>query len=143
MKALIGVNNKILDVKDSDFPVHSSLVWLDCPDECTPDWTFDGADFIAPVIREKSINDLLQEFNSAIQVYLDSIAKSRMYESSLHCASYANSTNPTWQQEAQTFVAWRDAVWLYAYSELALIQAGDKPIPTIEEFIQGLPELNW
>lgn len=143
MKALIGINNKILEVKENEFPVHPSLVWLDCPDDCTPLWSYDGSQFIEPPILIKSAEDIKAEFNSAIQLFIDKQAKLKEYESALHCASYINSTNPQWQQEAQTFVAWRDAVWLYAYSELALIQSGEKPLPAIQQFLDGLPDLVW
>ncbi|MFG0161162.1 hypothetical protein ACF0MN_10910 [Legionella pneumophila] len=78
-----------------------------------------------------------------IQDFIDKKAQEKDYGDGVLCASYKDSTNAQWQQEAQAFIAWRDAVWLYAYSELALIQAGEKPIPTIEEFIQSLPDLNW
>lgn len=78
-----------------------------------------------------------------IQDFIDNKAQEKDYGNGIHCASYINSTNLQWKQEAQAFVAWRDEVWLYAYSELALIQAGDKPVPTIEQFLEGLPELNW
>lgn len=84
-----------------------------------------------------------QDFANAIKKQLNDVAIARNYENEYSIASYVSSTNPQWQQEAQAFVAWRDAVWLYAYSELALVQAGDKPVPTIEQFLEGLPDLIW
>jgi len=42
-KALI-LNNKIVDVVETEFEVHSSMTWIDCPDNCTPDnWELDGS----------------------------------------------------------------------------------------------------
>ena len=32
-KALI-LDNKVVDVAETEFEVHSSLVWMDCPDDC-------------------------------------------------------------------------------------------------------------
>ena len=32
-KALI-LDNKVVDVVDTEFEVHSSLTWIDCPDNC-------------------------------------------------------------------------------------------------------------
>jgi len=32
-KALI-LDNKVLDIADTEFEVHSSMTWMDCPDEC-------------------------------------------------------------------------------------------------------------
>jgi len=83
------------------------------------------------------------DFIRAIKQQLDKKAQEKNYESEYSIASYTDSTNQLWQQEAQAFVTWRDAVWLYAYSELALVQAGDKPVPTIEQFLEGLPDLIW
>ncbi|HAT1744794.1 TPA: hypothetical protein I8Z16_003035 [Legionella pneumophila] len=143
MKALIGINNKILEVKENEFPVHPSLVWLDCPDDCTPEWSFNGSDFIAPMIPSKTIDDIKQEFNSGIQVYLDSIAKTKFYESSLHCASYANSTNPTWKAEGEAFIAWRDAVWIKAYDLLEQYEQGQIELGSITDLINQLPAIIW
>lgn len=33
MKALI-FNNKVIDVKPTEFEVHPSMTWVDCPDDC-------------------------------------------------------------------------------------------------------------
>lgn len=92
-----------------------------------------------PIPQPVTQNDFIR----AIKQQLDKKAQEKNYESEYSIASYTDSTNQQWQQEAQAFIAWRDAVWLYAYSELALVQAGDKPVPTIEQFLEGLPELNW
>ena len=34
-KALI-LNGEIVDVVSTEFQVHSSMTWIDCPDNCTP-----------------------------------------------------------------------------------------------------------
>ncbi|HAT1796310.1 TPA: hypothetical protein JBL19_06270 [Legionella pneumophila] len=143
MKALIGINNKILEVKENDFPVHASLIWIECPENCTTEWAFDGNDFIAPVIPQKTVDEIKQEFNSAIQLYLDSIAKTKLYESSLHCASYVNSTNAQWQAEAQAFIEWRDAVWVEVYSLLSQYEQGEIELGTIADLINQLPPIVW
>lgn len=41
------------------------------------------------------------------------------------------------------FVAWRDAVWLYAYVERDRVMAGEREQPTVEEFIGELPVIEW
>lgn len=84
-----------------------------------------------------------QDFIIAIKQQLNDVSIARNYENEYSIASYANSTNLVWKADAEAFIAWRDSVWLYTYSELALIQAGDKPVPTIEEFISGLPTIVW
>ena len=43
MKALIA-NNKIVDVAETEFEVHSSMRWIDCPDNCTViGWELNGS----------------------------------------------------------------------------------------------------
>jgi hypothetical protein len=37
MKALI-LNNNVVDVVEKEFEVHESLIWMDCPVDCTTDW---------------------------------------------------------------------------------------------------------
>lgn len=40
-KALIQNNNNIVQVSDSIFEVHESLIWVDCPDNCAASiWTY-------------------------------------------------------------------------------------------------------
>ena len=38
MRALI-LNNEIIDVVETEFKVHPSLTWIDCPDDCTRQWS--------------------------------------------------------------------------------------------------------
>lgn len=56
MKALISPqeNNRIVEVKANNrtFPIAEPLYWVDCPDDCTTDWTFNGGEFSAPVVPE-------------------------------------------------------------------------------------------
>ena len=44
MKALI-LNNKVVDVKETEFPVHNSLTWIDCGDEVKIGFSYDGSTF--------------------------------------------------------------------------------------------------
>ena len=48
MKALIS-GNKVVDVVETEFEVHSSLTWMDCPDEClAQSWTLVDGVLTAP-----------------------------------------------------------------------------------------------
>jgi len=46
MKALI-FNNKVVDLKETEFPVHNSLTWVDCGDEIKMGFGYDGSTFIS------------------------------------------------------------------------------------------------
>jgi len=52
MKALM-LNNKVVDVVDTEFEVHSSLTWIDCPDDCIAGWTLEDEVLVAPPIAEE------------------------------------------------------------------------------------------
>ena len=83
------------------------------------------------------------DYGQAIQRLIDEQARTRRYNDGASCASYAASTIPTWAAEAQAFVAWRDAVWAYAYAELAKVEAGERSQPSVDEFLAELPDIAW
>jgi hypothetical protein len=66
-----------------------------------------------------------------------------MFRDGVTLASYVASTNPQWAAEAQAFVAWRDAVWAYSYTELAKVQAGQREQPTVEDFLTEIDQIVW
>lgn len=85
----------------------------------------------------------LNDYRSAIQARIDTTAGERGYDSGVTCASYVGSTNSTWAAEAAALVAWRDAVWSYAYAEMARVQAGERGQPAIAAFLAELPSMTW
>ncbi len=82
-------------------------------------------------------------YTMAIQMHIDAIAAARSYGNGISCASYKDSTNVQWASEATTFIAWRDSVWGYAFTELAKVQAGTRTQPTVDDFITELPAIVW
>ena len=116
--------------------------WVPVPDDVfagflqNPDGTFSAPHIAASVPTQ-------EEYTKAIQAMLDNAAIARRYDSAATMATYTNSTNGTWSAEATALVAWRDAVWLYAYQQLAAVLAGEREQPTIEELLAELPEPNW
>jgi hypothetical protein len=87
---------------------------------------------------------LVARMRSAVDRHVDATAQARGYNSAAHCATYVNSTVPAWAKEAQTFVAWRDAVWVTVFQMLAMVQAGKIPPPSLpNEIITELPEIEW
>lgn len=84
-----------------------------------------------------------EDFAIAIQSHVDATAKARGYADGVALAGYSTSTIPSWSAEAQAFIAWRDAVWIYAYTELAKVNGGQRPVPTIAELIAELPTITW
>ncbi len=83
------------------------------------------------------------QYENAIQNLVDSTARERQFRDGVTLASYIGSTKPKWAAEAQAFVAWRDNVWFYAYGELAKVQAGQRPQPTVEQFLGEIAPIAW
>lgn len=83
------------------------------------------------------------DYENAIQNMVDSTARERQFRDGVTLASYTASTKPKWAAEAQAFVAWRDNVWFYAYGELAKVQAGQRPQPTVEQFLKEIAPIAW
>ncbi|MGO4670097.1 hypothetical protein [Bosea sp. 2RAB26] len=82
-------------------------------------------------------------YRAAIQAHVDATAQQRSYDSGITCASYVNSTVPEWAAQAAAFVAWRDAVWAHAYTELAKVEGGQRPLPSVAAIIFELPAIAW
>ncbi len=83
------------------------------------------------------------DYQAAIVAMLDAAAQARRYDNGLSLSTYVASTNPTWAAEAQAYVGWRDAVWAYAYTQLDLVQSGQRAQPTVEALLAELPALTW
>lgn len=84
-----------------------------------------------------------QDYAKSISSEISRLAVARGYDSEDRLVGYVTSTNPTWSGEAQAFIAWRDAVWAYAYQELGRVAAGERSQPTVQAFISELPAIVW
>lgn len=93
----------------------------------------------APIIQPPT----QESYVSAIQAHVDEAARSKGYENGFSLAGYVASTNPGWSAEASVFIAWRDSVWEYAYSQMSSIAAGLRPQPTIAGLVKELPVISW
>lgn len=88
----------------------------------------------------------IDDYRRAVQAHIDATAQERQYDGGHTCATYIGSTNPQWAAEAQAFVAWRDAVWAYAFAELGKVQGGQRAQPTVADFVaevQAALPMEW
>lgn len=83
------------------------------------------------------------DYENAIQALIEETAQSRQFRDAVTLASYTASTAPAWAAQAQTFVAWRDAVWQYTYQQYEQFQLGLLEQPSVAEFLSGLPVIDW
>ena len=110
---------------------------------------------VTRIDSEQSLSDVLRthglvgpyisvdDFGAAIQSHIDATAKSKGYADGVALAGYSTSTIPAWAAEAAAFIAWRDQVWIHAYTELAKVQGGQRATPTIDGLIAELPAITW
>lgn len=91
-----------------------------------------------PYQETKTFESIVEDFEQAIQQELDADAQAKGYDNILSACAYAGAPNP-FQAEAISFVTWRGNVWAYCYQELDKVQAGARPMPTVEKIISELP----
>ena len=141
MKALIK-DNQVVHLSENDFPVHSSMKWMDAPQNCKNGWVL-----IDDVLQEKpepqkTRQQLKSLYAEKLQQHIDNKAKEKSYRDGYACATYINSTDLNWRNEAKAFIAWRDRLWLYANNILNKTSDGS-PIPSIKDFINDAPTIQW
>ena len=94
--------------------------------------------------RQKELAEQrFKDIQTAVQAVLDGKAKEKNYDNGFALAGYALSTNDIFRSEAGKFIAWRDAVWGKCYQILDAYKAGEIEMPSVENVIAVLPELEW
>lgn len=77
-----------------------------------------------------------------VQQHMDAAAQALRYDSITTAITYAEEPAvPKFQAEGRAFRAWRSQVWAVCYAILAEVEAGQRAVPTDEELIAALPEL--
>jgi len=94
-------------------------------------------------VRDEIIRaETMAAFEQAVQGKLNGAAISARYDSIATAVSYAEEPAvPKFQNDGIAFRAWRSKVWAYAYEQLALVLAGEREQPTVDDFLLELPAL--
>ena len=132
----------VRQIAENTFDVHPDYQWIECDNTIRVDDTWNGSEFIKQSLPVKTIAEIQREYTDELQKVLDKTAREKQYDNALSLATYVSSTNQQWKGEADAFVAWRDAVYVYALSVLDTVQQGGQQ-PTIDEFLAGLPAITW
>jgi hypothetical protein len=85
----------------------------------------------------------VDDYTRAIQARLDAKARERQYDGIQTAITYRDDPNPRFAAEGDALFAWRSAVWTYSTAELVKVLAGERPQPSVEEFIAELPPFTW
>lgn len=79
---------------------------------------------------------------AALDAHIDGVAKAKGYDSRITAALRAGYNNP-WQAEGAAFGSWMDTCYAKANEIQAAVEAGERPVPTVEELIAEMPEMVW
>jgi hypothetical protein len=102
---------------------------------------WDGASYRKPEQVAPPLTQ--QDYSDAVQAHVDKVAREKNYRDGFALASYASSFVSAWALEAQAFIRWRDAVWLFVYEEFDKVLRGDREQPSVEQLIADLPMIEW
>lgn len=100
----------------------------------------EAAALVADAAAKKAA--LIEQYEAALDAHLDTKAQERRYLNRITCALRAGFPGP-YQAEGTAFAQWMDACNVYAFAQIALIEAGQRPMPSVEAFIEELPDLVW
>lgn len=107
---------------------------------------YNGLWYLAGYVPEKpapTTEEILNDYEDAVQKHLDKTAQSRGYDNTYTCLSYLSSTDEVWRRESNAFNAWRDSVWRKCHEVMNSALEGAIQPPTVEELIAQLPVIDW
>lgn len=88
-------------------------------------------------------DEVKHQIVGAVQNKLDQEAKSKGYDNGFACASYATSSVPSFKNDAESFIDWRDTCWCLCYDLLDKYLQGSIPRPTVDDVLNKLPNMEW
>ena len=102
MKALI-LNNKVVDIQENEFLVHSSMTWVDCDDTVKVGFDYDGSTFISnePTAEEIATAQAMRMNVRAISLTIDypsrvnAFCRRRIVSSRPRISILSNNGGPT------------------------------------------------
>ena len=81
------------------------------------------------------------DYDNAMEAHLDAEKAERGY-TKREPSDYRGSSNPRWAQDAEDWIAHRDAVMAYGLEVENKAKRGE-PVPTLDEFKAALPVISW
>lgn len=94
--------------------------------------------------NEELTDDLLYNIiRDNVQLMLDRKAQEKNYDNGFALSTYANSTIPSFKEEAKKYIEWRDQCWTICYGLLDKYQSGEIERPTVDDVMNQMPTLEW
>lgn len=105
-------------------------------------YTLDGGEWVRQWRFDDAPAPTVADFDAAMEERLRTEREDRGY-TTREPDAYLASSNPRWKQDAEDWVAHRDAVMTYALEIMNAVKAGTREPPTMAEFTAGLPTIHW
>lgn len=85
----------------------------------------------------KSLKNKLDELESALTIYVNSIARANDFDSILACTAYVITPN-VYKTHAESLLMWNIECWR-AFHTLKDMATESSILPTVDEFVKSLP----
>lgn len=102
---------------------------------------YDGQWYLSGYTPKKSEKEIQRDYTKLIQSILDTEAQKLGYDNCLSVCSYMDTGVQKFDDEGTCFRKWRSAVWNKGYELLDKVTSGEMEIPSEEELIEMLPNL--
>jgi len=70
-----------------------------------------------------TVDQVIAQFMPQLQQWMDGTAQQNGYDGVVSCVSYKDSGVAQWAADAAAMIAWRDAVWQWAYQQQPTLDA--------------------
>lgn len=142
MKALV-FNGNIVQISSTDFTVSPEMVWVDSPDNATVETHyFDGSGVVPKPVVAPTIDEVIDSYTSALDNHIDATAQLDKWDNRITCVLRAGYPNP-WQANGIAFGEWMDTCYTLAYQIMYDIQAQNRTMPSISDFLAEMPTMVW
>lgn len=109
--------------------------------------SYDGRWYVKGYTPEKPLptkEQIQKMLTDGVQNWMDTKVQERNYDNVHTCVgTYLYSPVEKFRFEAEAVRDWVSYVWAKCYDILAQVEAGIRCIPTLEEVIAELPQLEW
>ena len=90
-----------------------------------------------------TIEEIKQVLSQAVQDMMDREAGTKNYDSILSVCTYIDTGVERFDVEGRKARQWRSACWDKCYKIYDEVEAGERPIPSVEELLAEMPKIEW
>lgn len=97
---------------------------------------------LSPLQIQANQDALIGTYTSAMDRLFDETAQQKNYDNRVTATLRAGYPGP-FQAEGIAFGTWMDTCYAMGYQIMAEVLAGQRPMPTVDEFLALLPTMEW